>query len=499
MIFFQRRHLFSAFPLRFTCILGLVLLSLAPAAMANPRLPAEIEAVFTSAQVPSSAMAIVVEKLDGPEAGQRLLAQNADLPMTPASVMKLLTTGAALDLLGPAFTWLTEFRVTSLPVAGVLAGPLYLVGSGAPKLSLEEFWLLLRQLRIKGVRHIQGNLIIDRTLFALAPYDPAAFDGKPWRPYNTGADAALINFHAVRLLLTPDEAKQQVTVLAETPFANLRLNIRLHLVQGECGDWLEKVHVQAAGTAVELSGTYPQSCGEHHLDLSPFTNDTQVEGLFRALWEELGGTLDGTVESGVAPADSMVIAAQGSQPLAEAVRDINKFSNNVMARQLFLALSAEPPPATYEKSTARLKAWLAARGIVAPELIIDNGAGLSRTDRLSANTLAALLRTIWKSPTMPEMMASLPIFGVDGTMKHGGHDNGPEYCTCQGLAHLKSGSIDGVRALAGYLLDRQGGRWLLVTLVNHANAARAKQGMDRLVQWVICREQGETSHTVDAR
>jgi D-alanyl-D-alanine carboxypeptidase/D-alanyl-D-alanine-endopeptidase (penicillin-binding protein 4) len=499
LFFFHLRRHFSSFSLCFTCILGLVLLGFAPWANASPGLPPEIAAAFTAAQVPSSAMAIVVEKLDGPEAGQRLLTEHAELPMTPASVMKLLTTGAALDLLGPAFTWHTEFRVTSMPVAGVLVGPLYLVGSGAPKLSLEEFWLLLRQLRLKGVRHIQGNLIIDRTLFALAAHDPAAFDGKPLRPYNTGADAALINFHAVRLLLTPDEAKQQVTVLAETPFTNLRLNNRLHLARGECGDWLEKVHVQAAGTAMELSGTYPQSCGEHHLDLSPFTNDAQVEGLFRALWDELGGTLDGKVASGVAPADSMVIAAQGSQPLAEAVRDINKFSNNVMARQLFLALSAEPPPATYEKSAARLKAWLLARGIAAPELIIANGAGLSRTDRVSANTLAALLRTIWKSPTMPEMMASLPIFGVDGTMKKCAHDNGTEYCNSQGLAHLKTGSIDGVRALAGYLLDRRGGRWLLVTLVNHANAARAKQGMDRLVQWVICLEEGETSHPEEAK
>jgi len=455
-------------------------------------LPSEVEAAFTAACVPSDAVAIVVEKLDEPRSGLRLLSENIAQPMNPASVMKLFTTAAALDLLGPASTWRTEFLARKLPVDGVLDGPLYLKGGGDPKLNLEQFWLLLRQLRLKGVRDFRGNLLLDRSLFALPPHDPAAFDGKPLRPYNAGADALLINLNALSLLLVPDEANKRVAVLLETPDAKLTVTNRLLPVNGECGDWREKIAVKTAGTTLELSGRYPQSCGERRLNLSPLTGDAQIEGLFRALWSELGGTFVGKVESGLAPEDSIVIAGQDSPPLAEAVRDTNKFSNNVMARQIFLALSAATPPATYEKSAARLREWLTAKGIKAPELIIENGAGLSRNDRVSAETLAALLRSIWRSQTMPEMMASLPIAGEDGTMKKRGNGNG-QGGDVRGRAHLKTGYIEGVRALAGYLLDLRGERWLLVAMVNHPNAVRAKEGMDRLVEWVIRRGEGEAA------
>ena len=478
-----KRHFSSLATLLTTFALAFSLFG-AATALGRSGLPPEVEAAFTAAGVPGDAVAIVVEKLDEPRAGRRLLSENTAQPMHPASVIKLFTTGATLDLLGPATTWRTEFRVLKPPVEGRLDGPLYLKGSGAPKLTVEQFWLLLRQLRSKGVREIRGNLRLDRSLFALPPHDPAAFDGKPLQPYNAGADALLINFNALTLLLVPDAANQRVAALLETPHAKLRLNNQLRLVRGGCGDWRGDISVKEEGSTIILSGRYPQSCGERRLNLSPLTGDAQVEGLFRALWSELDGTLDGKVDCGIAPADSIVIAAQDSPPLAEAVRDINKFSNNVMARQLFLALSAEPPPATYEKSAARLRAWLTAKGINAPELIIENGAGLSRHDRVSADTLAALLRSIWKSPTMPELMSSLPIFGEDGTMKKRGNGNGSEPGG-RGRAHLKTGYLEGVRALAGYLLDLQGERWLLVAVVNHPNAARAKGAMDLLVEWAI--------------
>jgi D-alanyl-D-alanine carboxypeptidase/D-alanyl-D-alanine-endopeptidase (penicillin-binding protein 4) len=465
--------------------MGLSLLGAALPALGSSSLPPEVAAAFSAAQVPSSAVAIVVEKLDAPGAGQRLLSQNAAQPMNPASVMKLFTTSAALDLLGPATTWRTEFRALTLPVNGVLDGPLYLKGSGDPELNMEQFWLLLRELRLKGVRDIRGNLLLDRNLFDLPPHDPAAFDGQPLRPYNAGADALLINFNALNLGLVPNETNKRIDVLLETPDAKLRIRNHLLPTPGECGDWRQKIGIKVEGSTLELSGSYPQSCGERQLDISPLTPDAQVEGLFRALWSELGGTLSGKVGRGEAPAGSLAIAAHDSPPLAEAVRDTNKFSNNVMARQLFLALSAGAPPASYEKSAARLHEWLTGKGIDAPELIIENGAGLTRNDRVSANTLAALLRTVWKSPIMPELVSSLPILGEDGTMKKRGNGKGAAGTNAKGRGHLKTGYIEGVRALAGYLLDLKGERWLLVAMVNHPNAVRAKEGLDLLVEWVI--------------
>ena len=450
-------------------------------------LPPAVQASFSAARIPQDAMAIVVEKLDEPRAGFRLLAANTSQPMNPASVMKLFTTAAALELLGPASTWRNEFRALKAPVDGVLDDSLYFKGSGDPKLNMEQFWLLLRQLRLKGVREIRGDLIIDRSLFALPPHDPAAFDGEALRPYNVGADAALINFNALRFLLLPEPGGKKVAALLETPDAALRVNNRLHLAAGECGDWREKIHLAIDAATVELSGAYPAACGEKRLSVSPLGADAQIEGLFRALWTELGGTWRGKLSSGTVPASSLLLAAQDSPPIFEAVRDINKFSNNVMARQLFLALSAGTPPATIDKSAARVREWLAAKGIAAPELVIENGSGLSRRDRSSAESLAALLRSVWKSPTMPELVASLPIFGEDGTLKKRGN-GGNGTSGSKGRAHLKTGYIEGVRALAGYVLDRRGERWLLVVMVNHPNARRAKEGMDLLVDWVVQRE-----------
>ncbi len=481
----MNRHPLLRFAALAALVLGLSLFGVIRPALGRPGFPPEVEAAFTAAGLPHGAVAIVVEKLDEPGAGLRLLSDNACQPLNPASVMKLFTTGAALDLLGPGHAWRTEFLTRTLPVDGVLDGPLYLKGSGDPKLTMERFWLLLRQLRLKGVRDIRGDLLLDRSLFALPPHDPAAFDGKPLSPYNAGADALLINFNALSILLVPEAGGKRPTPLLETPIASLHLRNRLLLGNGACGDWQKGISVTLKGPALELSGRYPQSCGEGRLNLSPLSGDAQVEGLFRALWSELGGTLSGKVGSGTAPAGSILIADQESPPLSEAVRDINKFSNNVMARQLFLALSADTPPADFKKSEARLLAWLAARGIKAPGLIIENGAGLSRHDRVSADTLAALLRTVWKGSTMPEMMASLPISGMDGTMKKRDLGTGEANGNGRGRAHLKTGSLEGVRALAGYLLDRRGERWLLVAMVNHPNAGRAREGLDLLVDWVL--------------
>jgi serine-type D-Ala-D-Ala carboxypeptidase/endopeptidase (penicillin-binding protein 4) len=463
----SKRRLFAAF----SAFLSLL------SATAAADLPAAVKPAFTAARLPQAAYALLLERVDG---SQRLLAENPTQPMNPASVMKLLTTYAALELLGPSFTWRTEARADRVPADGILAGNLYLVGSGDPKLTMENFGLLLRQLRLRGVREIRGNLVIDRGVFALPPHDPGAFDGEPLRPYNAGADALLVNFNAQRFGLVPDAERKRVGILLETPDSQIKLTNRLIAVAGECGDWREALKIAVHGEQVEIAGRYPVACGERKLGLSLLPPDAQLEGLFRALWSELGGTWTGKLQDGTAPPGSLLVAAHESPPLSEVVRDVNKYSNNVMARQIFLALSGSLP-ATYEKSAQRIQAWLPQRGISAPELKIDNGAGLSRGDRISAESLAALLKSAWASPVMPELLASLPIYGEDGTLKKRGSGNG----RLRGRAHLKTGSIEGARALAGYLHDARGERWIFVALINHGNANRAKEALDGLVEWAL--------------
>ncbi|WP_242463304.1 D-alanyl-D-alanine carboxypeptidase/D-alanyl-D-alanine-endopeptidase [Rhodocyclus tenuis] len=438
-------------------------------------LPTTVSAALREAGIAPRNVAIVVQAVDAP---QPLLTHNARLPMNPASTMKLVTTYAGLELLGPAFTWKTEALADAPPANGRIAGNLYLRGSGDPRLSQEAFWLLLRQLRARGISEVGGDLVLDRSAFKLPAHDPAAFDNEPLRPYNAGPDALLVNLDAVRLSLLADSERRAVTVIAETPDQNLRVTNRLRLVDESCGDWREKLKATSNGDAIELSGVFPASCGEKALQLSPWPADVQVERLFRALWNELGGTLAGRVRAAPTPAAARTLAVQESPPLADIVRDINKYSNNVMARQLFLTLAAERP-ATTEAARKRVNSWLAGKGINIPELVLDNGSGLSRVERISADGLARLLLAAWQSPVMPELMSSLPVAGVDGTLKKRLGDS-----PASGRAHLKTGYLEGVRAIAGYVLDNSGRRWVAVCLINDPRARLGKPAIDALLGWV---------------
>ena len=448
-------------------LLCLCALSFAPVLHAT-ELPVEVAAALKSAGIAQRNVGIVVQRVDSPQAAIRFNAQQA---MNPASVMKLVTTYAALELLGPSHTWKTE-------ALGDGAGNLYLRGSGDPRLALEQFWLLLRQLRARGVGDIAGDLVLDRSAFSLPPHDPAEFDNEPLRPYNAGPDALLVNLKSLRLTLRADAVGRSVHILPETPSEGLQLVNRLQFADEACGDWREKLRITLDADRIELTGKYAASCGDKALFLSPWPADVQVGRLFRALWREMGGTLRGKVREGVTPATAYPIAVQESPPLAEIVRDVNKYSNNVMARQIFLTLDANRP-ATPEGAQRRVQGWLAEKRLNLPELVVDNGSGLSRSERISADGLSRMLLAAWQSPVMPELVSSLPIMSIDGTLKR--RMNGS---SLSGRAHLKTGYLDGVRALAGYVLDSENRRWVLVFLINDAKSLAGRPAMDAMLRWI---------------
>lgn len=443
--------------------------------VAAAEIPASVSRALEQAGIPARSVGIVVQAVDG---GAPLLAHNARTALNPASAMKLLTTYAALELLGPAHTWRTDALADAAVRDGRLDGNLYLRGSGDPRLGLEQFWLLLRQIRVRGVSEISGDVVLDRSAFAVAEHDPGAFDGQPLRPYNAGPDALLVNLASIRLTLQADAARTMVRVIAETPSDGLRISNRLSLGHEGCGDWREQIRATVSGQTIELAGSFPAACGEKALHLMPWPADTQVDGLFRALWHELGGSFGGRVRAGRTPATASTIATQESPPLAEIIREINKYSNNVMARQLFLSLDGERP-ATAEGARRQVESWLQAKGLKLPGLVVDNGSGLSRSERVSADGLAQLLRAAWQSPAMPEFIASLPLAGVDGTLRR--RLNGS---AAGGRAHLKTGYLEGVRAVAGYLLDQGGRRWIVVFLINDPKARLGKPAIDALLQWL---------------
>ncbi|MEW6703384.1 MAG: D-alanyl-D-alanine carboxypeptidase/D-alanyl-D-alanine-endopeptidase [Pseudomonadota bacterium] len=437
-------------------------------------LPPAVMQALAQAQVPAQHMAVVVQPVDG--GAPRLQAQ-ADVPMNPASLMKLVTTTAALELLGPAYTWPTPVWLDGRVRNGTLDGSLVIQGTGDPKLVLERVWLLLRRVQQAGVQRIRGDIVLDRSAFATPAGRPADFDGEPLKPYNVQPDALLLNHKAVVYTFTPEPERRRARVSAEPALAGVMLPATVRLDAGPCEDWRTQLQASFEPPRVRFRGSYPAACGERQWPVAFPEADRYNARLLQALWREMGGTLRGTVRDGAAPADRAPSFVVSSPPLADVVRDINKFSNNVMAQQLFLTLgAARAGSGTPEAARQVVQQWLAERfGPAAGGTVLDNGSGLSREQRTTARLLARLLLHAYAGPTMPELMSSLPVSAQDGTLRR--MQGAP------GRAHLKTGSLRDVAGIAGYVLGASGKRYVLVALIHDPQAPAARGALDALVQW----------------
>lgn len=442
-------------------------------------LPNEVLTVLKREGISLSNVGVEVRELN---AAAPLLSLNAEQAMNPASTMKLLTTFVGLDLLGPTFQWKTEAYVDGTLDNGVLHGNLILKGYGDPKLTIEQFWLWLSEIRARGIQEIDGDLILDRTFFKVAAHDPGDFDGDPARAYNVGPDALLLNFNTLRLRYLPEG--NRLKVISEPSLEGVQLNNQLtpQATPLNCDDWDDKIRIQARGDSVILQGGYPSECGEHEQNLNLMPHTRYVAAVFSAIWQELGGKLKGVARDGKLSQTATLFSTHYSAPLAEMIRDINKFSNNVMARQLFLTLSSRTPDnsaVSIPLSIATVKAWLTDHQLDFNELVLENGAGLSRLERISPAHMAQLLQRIAVHSLNAEMIASLPILGVDGSLK-----KRLKKSPAASHGHLKTGTLEGVKTIAGFVQSVSGKKWIVVFFINHPNAKRAAAAQDALLEWV---------------
>lgn len=468
-------------PRRREVVAGMALLGLLSRTVsAASALPPQVRQALRAAQVPEDALSVVIEEAGG---ARTLLSHRPREPVNPASLAKLLTTYAALDLLGPSWQWTTPLYIDGTVRDGVLEGHLYIQGRGDPRLVVERLWQALRRIQQSGLREIRGDIVLDRSAFAPTGVAPGEFDGDPARPYNVQPDALLLNFHVSTWNFLPDPGRRVARVFSDTdgPMAGTA-GTSVPLADGGCGDWRTALQAQPAGAGWRFDGRYPASCGEQSWPLADPDPAGYGHRLIGALWREVGGRLTGRVRDGIVPAGLAPLHEMRSPALAEVVRDINKFSNNVMAQQLFLSLARErqpEAPASLASARQTLARWIAER-IGEPasgELVLDNGSGLSRDARVTARWLAHLLQHAWSSPVMPEFVASLPVTGLDGTLRR---SRAPA-----GRAHLKTGSLRDVNGLAGYVLGDDARRWVFVAIVHHPRAGATRPALDALVQWAM--------------
>lgn len=473
------------------CLLVLLVAALQTAVANDERwngVPDELRRVLDGHAVDPQSVGIFVQALDAPIP---LLEHNAAAPFNPASSIKLLTTWLGLVELGPDWTWPTEVYIDGEIERGVLQGDLILKGYGDPYFIIERLWHLQRQLRLRGIRKIDGDLVIDNGYFAGEFGDPGDFDGEELRVYNVLPDAMLVNFQALQLYFEPDPARNSIRVYADPLPANLAIENRLRAKPGRCGGFRNGVALQLEGESrnrLIVSGDYGIDCELWSMSRSVLTAPTYAEGVFRTLWEEAGGVLSGTLRvdpNALAewPEDAEPFLRVESPPLAEIIRSINKYSNNVMSRHLFLTLGADVygAPATRTKARRAARLVLSQHRLDFPEMRLDNGSGLSRDSRIAAASLGRVLLAARYSPWLAEYMSSLSLAGLDGTLRKRFRNE-----DATGRMHLKTGRLDDVYATAGYVHAKSGRDYAVVILQNYKDANRGpgEEAQAALLRWV---------------
>ena len=450
----------------------------ANAAPVNTTLSPKVQQALKTNKLQNDALSLVLLPLNGPGIPTVF---NADVSMNPASTMKLVTTYAALEMLGPTHQWKTEFYTDGTLNNGILQGNLYLKGGGDPKLNMEKLWLLMRDLRANGVQQVTGDLVLDRNFFNQPQLPVFNDDGNDKnKPFLVKPDSLLVNLKALRFVARNDGGKVLISV--EPPIASIKIDNQVKAVNAkQCtGDVRYNPVPQADGSVlVTVSGQLADGCNSQTY-LSLLDHATYTAGAVRAIWKELGGSIQGQDRQASVPKNSKLLARAFSPDLAEIIRDINKYSNNTMAQQLFLSLGAQfrnDADGDDAKAAQRVvRQWLAKKGITAPHLVMENGSGLSRAERVSAREMAQMLQAAWQSPYAAEFISSMPIAGKDGTMR-----KRLKTTAMNGQAHIKTGTLNTVRAISGFSRDSNGNTWAVVAILNDPRPWGASAILDQVL------------------
>ncbi|PKM05543.1 MAG: D-alanyl-D-alanine carboxypeptidase/D-alanyl-D-alanine-endopeptidase [Gammaproteobacteria bacterium HGW-Gammaproteobacteria-6] len=480
------------YSLRRTCHLLLtapaLLMTLSLSAADIGGLPEPVQRSLDSARIPAEAMSLAIIPLEGQGIAQFV---NAEQVVNPASTMKLLTTYAALELLGPTHQWRTELYTSGQINNGVLEGDLIYRSGGDPNLTLERMWRLMRELRAAGVREVRGDLVlVPADLRLPVNAQPFPDDGNdPTRPFLVEPDPLLSNLKL--LTLRSNAESDGVRIQLEPALAEVNIDNQLTLLPPVTScPWPNVTYgVQDRGNSatITLTGAVHQGCSAQRylsvLDAATYTGST-----LRSLWQDMGGRISGTTRIGRMPPNARSLAVSDSPDLVHLIREINKFSNNTLARQLFLSIGREQRSATdaddYQAAVRSINLWLRDKGIQTDSLVLDNGSGLSRIERMTARDMSRLLEQAWNSPYSAEFIASMPLAAMDGTMRRRLRNT-----PVAGQAHIKTGTLRNVRAIAGITRDANGQSWAVTAIVNHPSAGGSREALDLVLTEVHRRTQ----------
>ncbi|MFD2365031.1 D-alanyl-D-alanine carboxypeptidase/D-alanyl-D-alanine-endopeptidase [Pseudoduganella sp. GCM10020061] len=474
-------------------IVAAVLFAWLPAAHAG--LPAPVAEVLSSRGIPEESVSAFVIRDD-----TIVLDHLADRARAPASTMKMVTTAAALDLLGPVFRARTELLAVGDVKAGVLEGDLVLRGGADLDLSPAALEKMMLSLRNQGIRRIAGKMIVDRSLFNPARLDAGVppFDEYPDAYYNVIPDAVIVNGNLIEVDMRSTGAAMKLAMWPA--LEGVSIASEMELIDAPCAKWEDgwktpEVRSEAGGKLkVVLRGTFPKYCDSAY-QVNVIDRQEYTGRAMQSAWKRVGGVFKGEVVEGKTPETARVLAEHTSRMLPELVRDTNKTSDNLFARTLYLALgSLESDPvrgsrpiagaetqSTLVRADASVRAWMRSNGIGDDGLVIENGSGLSRLERITPIQMAGVLRAASNGNWLPELQASMPIAGVDGTLRRR-----LKGTPAAQRARLKTGTLKDVVALAGYVPDAAGRTHIVVVMVNDERVGNGngRAITDALVEWV---------------
>ena len=419
-----------------------------------------IDSALSRAPLRGAEVALVVESL---ESGDVLCERNADLPMVPASNMKLVTAAAALSELGPDYRFLTTVTTDAPEIGSTLAGNLYVRGTGDPSFVTEELYKLAESIRVRGVDRIQGDIVLDASWFdSLAATSDLVAGGD--RAYHARTGALSLNFNGLAVHVTPGDSHGEPAVVRlapETSFVDVR-NLASTRRRGARTALTVHRANENGRNVVTVEGSIAVGSGPH----VAYRNIDDVPGYFGSslvrFLAEAGVVVDGSVRSGRAPDEGLLVAEHRSKPLSLIIRDLNKYSNNFVAEQLLKALSASAfgPPGTTSGGIRVLEDFLVSAGADSTSWSISDGSGFSRANRLSPRALARVIRAALSDFRYKyEFAASLSVSGVDGTL-----EDRMGYPALRGLVRAKTGLLDGVTAISG-IIEQEDGEELVVSLL----------------------------------
>jgi len=378
--------------------------------------------------------------------------------------MKLITTSAALDLLGPNYKWETKLLLSDAPKENY-TGDIFIKGSGDPFFLIKDLRNLLRTLKVLGIKNISGNFVLDNSIFALKKFDRGKFDGKPMEPYNVGPDGLLLNFFSSEVVFSSSPSSKVKLDIFPPPKKNIK--VRLQPTNKSCK--YSRINPKKSSSNIVFLG-YIGKCIYLKKNFALYdAKDYWVSSLVFLL-NELNVKFSGNIVYGESPSNNVLTFIHKSKPLSDIIKSINKYSNNVMAENLYhtLAPNIKSVDNEIKKSKDLINLYLK-DNTKSFDFYIDNGSGLSRKTKLTSNLIVNLLIAQYKKVTFPEFFASLPIAGVDGTLSE------EEIFLRENKSfRFKTGSLNNVRAMAGVILERNKKPFFLCYIINHKKAEKAK-------------------------